>query len=50
MIVDLKDSPKLTNIFPQYEIKKIYQININSNKKMEGGLVKDYYFVSKISE
>ena len=50
MVVDLKDSPKLTNMFPQYEIKKIYQININASKKTEGGLVKDYYLFSKISE
>lgn len=47
---DVKDSVNLTTLFPQYEIKKIYRINLNAQNKQESGLVKDYYLFSKISK
>jgi hypothetical protein len=49
VIVDVKDSSNLTTLFPQYEIKKIYRINLNAQNKQESGLVKDYYLFSKIA-
>ena len=50
VMVDVKDSVNLTELFPQYEIKKIYRIDLYSGKSHEGRLSKDYYLFSKISE
>ena len=50
VMVDRKDSVSITNRFPQYGIKKLYQINLNYNKGLKDRLVKDYYLFSRIAE
>jgi 4-amino-4-deoxy-L-arabinose transferase-like glycosyltransferase len=49
LIVDLDETDSLTALFPQYEIKKIYRMDLYSGKSRSGRLTKDYYLFTKIN-
>jgi 4-amino-4-deoxy-L-arabinose transferase-like glycosyltransferase len=50
LLVDMKDSASITKQFQQYDIQKLYRINLNYAKGIKDRLVKDYYLFSKVSE
>lgn len=50
LLVDMKDSASITKQFQQYDIQKLYRINLNYAKGIKDRLVKDYYLFSKGSE
>lgn len=47
LIVDLDETSSLATLFPQYEIKKIYRMDLYSGKSRSGRLTKDYYLLTK---
>ncbi len=47
MIVDLEETENLAKLFGQYEIRKIYRMDLYSGKSRGGRLTKDYYLIDK---
>ena len=50
VMVDMKDSVRVKSQFPQYDIRKLYRINLHYKKGLKDRLVKDYYLFSRIAE
>lgn len=46
VMVDRKDSADLVSLFPHFNFKKIYRINMHYNKSRKDRLIKDYYLFS----
>lgn len=50
LMVDVKDSALIEQKFPDYQIKKLYRINVNYKKGLKERLAKDYYLFSKANQ
>lgn len=50
LLVDVKDSAMIEQKFPDYQIKKLYRINVNYKKGLKERLAKDYYLFSKANQ
>lgn len=50
LLVDVKDSASIEQKFPDYQITKIYRINVNYKKGLKDRLAKDYYLFSKANQ
>lgn len=50
LMVDVKDSTAIAGKYPDYQIQKLYQINLNYKKGLKERLAKDYYLFSKIDQ
>ncbi len=47
LMVDMKDSTMVKGLSTQFNIKKLYRVNLHYKKSMKDRLVKDYYLFSK---
>jgi hypothetical protein len=50
LMVDVKDSAAIAGKYPDYQIQKLYRINLNYKKGLKERLAKDYYLFSKIDQ
>ncbi|MBC8005670.1 MAG: hypothetical protein H7X84_09340 [Verrucomicrobia bacterium] len=49
LMVDSKDSVAIRSYFPDYQIEKVYRINLHYKNQKKERLIKDYYLLSRES-